>query len=74
MEVAMTKTLLDLDEDVLREAGVALGTATKKDTVTRALQTAIEARRAGRRRTLADLQRVADEGGFDFDLYDELDK
>jgi Arc/MetJ family transcription regulator len=70
----MAKTLLDLDEDVLQEAGVALGTVTKKDTVTKALHTAIEVSRAGRRRAMTDLQRVADEGGFDFDLYDELDK
>ena len=70
----MARTLLDLDEDVLREASVALGTATKKDTVTKALEAAIRASRARRRRALADLQRVAEEGGFDFDLYHEFDK
>lgn len=69
----MAKTLLDLDEDVLQEASAALGTATKKETVTKALHTAINVSRADRRRALADLQRVADEGGFDFDRYDELD-
>ncbi|MFG1952904.1 type II toxin-antitoxin system VapB family antitoxin [Micromonospora sp. NPDC048830] len=30
----MAKTLLDLDEDLLAEATAALGTATKKETVT----------------------------------------
>lgn len=70
----MTKTLLDLDEDVLHEAGLALGTTTKKDTVTKALHAAIDVSRARRRQALADLQRVADEGGFDFGLYDELDE
>lgn len=70
----MAKTLLDLDEDLLHEAGVALGTTTKKDTVSRALRSAIDASRERRRQALAGLQRIADEGGFDFDLYDELDK
>lgn len=70
----MAKTLLDLDEDLLAEATVALGTATKKDTVTSALQVAVEVSRARRERALADLQQVADEGGFDFDRYPDLDE
>ncbi len=70
----MAKTLLDLDEDLLAEATAALGTSTKKDTVTEALRCAVAASRDRRRRALADLQRVADEGGFDFDRYDELDQ
>lgn len=70
----MTKTLLDLDEDLLAEASTALGTETKKDTVTKALQYAVDEVRARRARALEDLQRVADEGGFNFDLLPELDK
>lgn len=69
----MAKTLIDLDDELLAEAGVALGTATKKDTVTKALRSAIAASRARRQRAVADLQQVADEGGFDFDRYEELD-
>ncbi|MGH3681077.1 MAG: type II toxin-antitoxin system VapB family antitoxin [Natronosporangium sp.] len=70
----MAKTLLDLDEELLAEATIALGASTKKDTVTRALQSAVETSRARRARALAALQQIAAEGGFDFDLLDELDK
>ena len=70
----MSKTLIDLDEELLEEASLALQTATKKDTVTKALQNAVEASRARRLRALAALQRIADEGGFNFDLLEELDK
>lgn len=33
----MTKTLIDIDDTLLAKAGTALGTRTKKDTVTAAL-------------------------------------
>ncbi|SCL30945.1 antitoxin of type II TA system, VapB [Micromonospora pallida] len=69
----MAKTLLDLDEDLLAEATAALGTSTKKETVTEALRQAVEFSRERRQRALADLQEVADEGGFQFDRLDELD-
>ncbi len=70
----MAKTLLDLDERLLAEATAALGTSTKKDTVTRALQYAVDDIRARRARALAELQQIADEGGFDFDRLTELDR
>lgn len=70
----MSKTLLDLDENLLAEAAVALGTTTKKDTVTAALQTVSDAARARRSQGLADLRAIADAGGFDFDKLDELDQ
>ncbi|BCJ57320.1 type II toxin-antitoxin system VapB family antitoxin [Micromonospora endophytica] len=70
----MAKTLLDLDEDLLAEATAALGTTTKKETVTEALRQAVESSRERRQRALADLQDVADAGGFDFDQLDEIDK
>jgi Arc/MetJ family transcription regulator len=70
----MAKTLVDVDDDLLTEASTALGTSTKKDTVNEALRRAVEASRERRRRALEDLQRIADEGGFDFDRLDELDK
>ncbi len=69
----MVKTLLDVDEALLAEATAALGTSTKKDTVNNALQLAVEVTRARRERALADLHRIADLGGFDFDRLDELD-
>jgi Arc/MetJ family transcription regulator len=70
----MAKTLLDVDEELLAEATVALGTSTKKDTVNEALRQAVETSRERRRRGLATLRRIADEGGFDFDKIAELDE
>lgn len=69
----MTKTLLDLDDALLKEAGVALGATTKKETVTLALQRVVEDVRERRARGLAELVAVADSGGFDFDRLAELD-
>lgn len=68
----MAKTLLDVDEELLAEATTALGTSTKKDTVNSALRFAVEETRGRRERALALLQRIADEGGLDFDRLDEL--
>ena len=70
----MAKTLIDLDEELLAEASTALGTTTKKDTVNEALRQAVELSRAQRRRALEELQRIADEGGFDFDKIAELNE
>jgi len=70
----VAKTLLDVDEDLLAEASTALGINTKKDTVNEALRQAVEASRERRRRALEDLQRLADEGAFDFDRIAELDE
>ena len=70
----MAKTLLDLDEDLLDEATRALGTSTKKETVTEALRLAIAQSRARRTAAVENLQRIADDGGFDFDRLDELDE
>ena len=38
----MAKTLVDIDERLLREAAAILGTRTKKDTVNAALKDAVE--------------------------------
>lgn len=70
----MAKTLIDIDEELLAEASTALGTSTKKDTVTRALQRAVDESRERRRRALASLRQMADEGAFDFDRLPELDQ
>jgi Arc/MetJ family transcription regulator len=72
--VPVAKTLIDVDEDLLAEAKTALGTATKKDTVNEALRQAAETSRERRRRGLITLRRIADEGGFDLDRLDELDR
>jgi Arc/MetJ family transcription regulator len=70
----MAKTLLDLDENLLAEAAAALGTATKKDTVTVALQRVCENARARRAAAIEDLLAVADAGGFDYDRLEDLDQ
>ena len=70
----MAKTLIDLDEELLAEATTALGTTTKKDTVNEALRQAVESTRERRRQAREDLQRIADEGGFDFDKIADLDE
>jgi Arc/MetJ family transcription regulator len=70
----VAKTLLDLDEDLLAEAAAALGTRTKKDTVTVALQKVSEDARARRASALEDLLAVADAGGFDYARLDDLDQ
>jgi Arc/MetJ family transcription regulator len=58
-EAAMTKRLVEIDDEVLEEARVALGTSTIKDTVNVALG---EAAKAARRRpiTREDLRRFAE--------------
>lgn len=70
----MAKTLLDLDEDLLAEAAATLGTRTKKDTVTVALQKVSEEARARRASALADLLAVADADGFDYSRLNDLDQ
>ena len=70
----MSKTLIDIDDDLLGEAARALGTNTKKDTVTQALQHTVDEARARRRAARIELEQIADEGGFHFERYEDLDK
>jgi Arc/MetJ family transcription regulator len=70
----MAKTLIDLDEDLLQEAMVALGTSTKKDTVNAALSRVVEESRGRRTAALERLSQLFDEGVFNLDLLEELDK
>ena len=44
----MTKTLIDLDDELVREAQRILGAATKKDTVNRALREVVRRDAAAR--------------------------
>ncbi len=70
----MSKTLIDIDDDLLAEAAVAFGTNTKKDTVTQALQRGVDQARAKRAGALRKLQEMVAEGEFDFDKLEDLDK
>ncbi|WP_155054776.1 type II toxin-antitoxin system VapB family antitoxin [Streptomyces blattellae] len=59
----MTKTLIDIDDELLAEAAIAFGTKTKKDTVNAALREGVE--RKKRALALARLAARADAGDFD---------
>ncbi|MDJ0342673.1 type II toxin-antitoxin system VapB family antitoxin [Streptomyces sp. H10-C2] len=59
----MTKTLIDIDEQLLADAAVAFGTKTKKDTVNAALLEGVTRKR--RAVALARLAAKADAGQFD---------
>jgi Arc/MetJ family transcription regulator len=61
--VAVTKILIDVDDDALAEAAELLGTKTKKDTVNTSLrETAGRLRRA---QALARLAELGQSGAFD---------
>ena len=70
----MAKTLVDIDDDLLEEAAVALRTTTKKDTVNAALRRIVETSKEERLEAYDRLQRAADEGAFDYDKLEELDQ
>lgn len=70
----MTKTLIDIDDARLAEAAIALGTATKKDTVSAALDLVIDTARQRRLAALEEARRMADEGLLDFSRLAELDE
>jgi Arc/MetJ family transcription regulator len=62
-EVAMTKMLIDIDDDALAEASNLLGTKTKKDTVNAALRETTQ--RLRRAKALARLAELGEAGAFD---------
>ncbi|HEU4947730.1 MAG TPA: type II toxin-antitoxin system VapB family antitoxin [Kribbella sp.] len=64
----MTKTLIDIDDELLAGATAALGTKTKKDTVNQALA------RVSRIAAFEDLIEFAKGGGFDDSLDPEVMK
>ena len=62
----MSRTVIDLDDELVNEVARALGTRTKKDTVNMALREVLENRR--RALALTRLREAAQEGAFDLDL------
>ena len=70
----MTKTLIDIDDDLLAEVAREFGTTTKKDTVAAALRQTAELARERRLRSLDQLRAAAAAGVFDFDRLAELDE
>jgi Arc/MetJ family transcription regulator len=68
-EHIMSRTVIDLDDDLLAAVAQALGTGTKKETVNTALAEVLESRR--RALALARLRASAEEGAFALDLFQD---
>jgi Arc/MetJ family transcription regulator len=62
----MTRTVIDLDDDLVADVARALGTRTKKDTVNTALREVLENRR--RALALTRLREATEAGAFDLDV------
>jgi Arc/MetJ family transcription regulator len=67
--VAVSRTVIDLDDDLVAEVAKALGTSTKKETVNRALREVLENRR--RAVALTRLREMVADGAFDLTLLDD---
>ena len=65
----MSRTVIDLDDDLVAEVARALGTRTKKDTVNTALREVLENRR--RAVALTRLRETAEEGAFDLGVLED---
>ncbi|RJO71265.1 type II toxin-antitoxin system VapB family antitoxin [Nocardia panacis] len=65
----MTRTVIDLDDQLMSDVSKTLGTATKKDTVNAALREVLENRR--RAMALTRLQQAVAEGALDLAILDE---
>ncbi|MFF1410191.1 type II toxin-antitoxin system VapB family antitoxin [Streptomyces sp. NBC_01298] len=65
----MSRTVIDLDDELLADVAQALGTSTKRDTVNTALREVLETRR--RALALTRLRAAATDGAFDLDLFDD---
>lgn len=65
----MTRTMIDLDDDLLAEVSKALGTSTKKETVNSALREVLETRR--RAMALTRLRELVADGAIDSSLFED---
>ncbi|MEU2246053.1 type II toxin-antitoxin system VapB family antitoxin [Streptomyces sp. NPDC019224] len=65
----MSRTVIDLDDELLAAVAQALGTGTKKETVNTALREVLDNRR--RALALTRLRAAAGEGAFDLDVFEE---
>lgn len=65
----MSRTVIDVDDELLAGVAQALGTNTKRDTVNTALREVLDNRR--RALALTRLRTGADEGSFDLDLFED---
>jgi Arc/MetJ family transcription regulator len=65
----MSRTVIDLDDELVASAAKALGTSTKKETVNTALREVLEIRR--RALALTRLRAAAAEGAFNLELFED---
>ena len=65
----MSRTVIDLDDELVAAVAQALGTSTKKDTVNSALREVLENRR--RALALTRLRAAADEGAFELEMFED---
>ncbi|MFG2407211.1 type II toxin-antitoxin system VapB family antitoxin [Streptomyces brevispora] len=65
----MSRTVIDLDDELLADVAQALGTGTKKETVNTALREVLENRR--RALALTRLRAAVSEGDFDLELFED---
>lgn len=65
----MTRTVIDLDDDLVADVAKALGTSTKKETVNTALREVLEHRR--RALALTRLRGATAEGAFDLEILED---
>ena len=76
----MTETTMErrieaeIDEELLAEAQRGLGTSSRNETINALLRQYVEEKRERRREALAELRRMSDEGLFDYDALDEVDR
>jgi Arc/MetJ family transcription regulator len=68
----MSRTVIDLDDDLVADVAQALGTNTKKDTVNTALREVLQSRR--RALALTRLRAAAEDGAFDLELLEDKSK
>jgi Arc/MetJ family transcription regulator len=65
----MSRTVIDLDDELVASAAKALGTSTKKETVNTALREVLEIRR--RALALTRLRAAAADGAFDLEVFED---
>ncbi|MFC9245120.1 type II toxin-antitoxin system VapB family antitoxin [Streptomyces sp. NPDC057136] len=65
----MSRTVIDLDDELVADVAKALGTRTKRETVNPALREVLENRR--RALALTRLRAAADQGAFDLELFED---
>ncbi|KIF75004.1 toxin-antitoxin system, antitoxin component, ribbon-helix-helix domain protein [Streptomyces sp. 150FB] len=65
----MSRTVIDLDDELLADVAQALGTGTKKETVNTALREVLDNRR--RAMALTRLRATANDGAFDLELLED---